>query len=76
MISRWMVPYAYGVMTIGILGPSRDIVKVVCVGSRVASPRVPQLPTEVWINKAEDQTAYVGWLTGVAARARGAPIAG
>ena len=23
-------------------------------------PRVPQLPTEVWINKAEDQTAYVG----------------
>ena len=23
-------------------------------------PRVPQLPKEVWINKAEDQTAYVG----------------
>ena len=23
-------------------------------------PCVPQLPTEVWINKAEDQTAYVG----------------
>lgn len=23
-------------------------------------PRVPQLPTEVWINKAEDQTAVVG----------------
>jgi len=23
-------------------------------------PRVPQLPTEVWINKAEDQTAYIG----------------
>ena len=39
-------------MTIGSLGPSRDIVKVVCVGSRFASARVPQLPTEVWINKA------------------------
>ena len=23
-------------------------------------PRVPQLPVDVWINKAEDQTAYVG----------------
>ena len=23
-------------------------------------PRVPQLPTEVWINKAEDQTAVIG----------------
>lgn len=23
-------------------------------------PRVPQLPADVWINKAEDQTAYVG----------------
>jgi putative transposase len=23
-------------------------------------PRVPQLPAEVWINKAEDQTAYLG----------------
>ena len=23
-------------------------------------PRVPQLPPEVWINKAEDQTAFVG----------------
>lgn len=23
-------------------------------------PRVPQLPRDVWINHAEDQTAYVG----------------
>ena len=23
-------------------------------------PRVPQLPKDVWINKAEDQTAYIG----------------